>query len=68
MPILRIDRPLRVLLHLGNEYMRAKLNHLEATIAFTDQIFKLTDFLEIETTKIAKSGWKRRYTQVKKTI
>ena len=43
LPLLRIDRPLRVLLHVGEDYLRVKLNHLELTATFTDQIFKLSE-------------------------
>lgn len=61
LPLLRIDRPLRVLLHVGEDYLRVKLNHLELTATFTDQIFKLSESFSQASKTIEKSGWKRVY-------
>jgi hypothetical protein len=43
MPILRIEKPLRVLMHIGPDYLRVKLSHLELSLGFTDQILTLAD-------------------------
>ena len=43
-----------------------KLNHLEVTAGFTDQLFELTDKFALETENIVKSGWKKSYHQAKK--
>ena len=66
LPILRIERPLRVLMFLSDQYVRVKLNHLDVTAGFTDKLFELTDKFAIEAECIAKSGWKKSYHQEKK--
>ncbi len=64
--LLSIERPLKILIHNNQSYLKVKVNHLQLTAAFTDSIFTMSELYSRVAEEIKKSGWKKEYIEFKR--
>jgi hypothetical protein len=59
--LLRLNSPLKVLAEVAGDYLKIKLNSLEMTARFTDEVFSLANQFSKAATTANCSSWKRQY-------